>query len=175
MYKYKIYNRLSTALSKIIDTNTNDVIGYIKKDYANIITRFVDLIGDGKFFNGFKVYDNKKNLLFKSKQISPFKYKQFVISFFNDNEKKLTFEISDKSWFKSSEKVDFKFLEETYELHKNIEEWSYIINKKTDKKIAKWKNPITSPTSIYFELLDDNLKEYDLQLLGLFHTYLYSD
>ena len=90
-------------------------------------------------------------------------------------EKKLTFEISDKSWFKSSEKVDFKFLEETYELHKNIEEWSYIINKKTDKKIAKWKNPITSPTSIYFELLDDKLKEYELQLLGLFHTYLYSD
>ena len=66
MYKYKIYNRLSTALSKITDTNTNDVIGYIKKDYANIITRFIDLIGDGKFFNGFKVYDNKKNLLFKS-------------------------------------------------------------------------------------------------------------
>ena len=54
MYKYKIYNRLSTTLSKIIDTNTNDVIGYIKKDYANIITRFVDLIGDGKFFNGLK-------------------------------------------------------------------------------------------------------------------------
>lgn len=77
MYKYKIYNRLSTTLSKITDTNTNDVIGYIKKDYANIITRFVDLIGDGKFFNGFKVYDNKKNLLFKSKQKSPFKYKQF--------------------------------------------------------------------------------------------------
>ncbi|MCQ3816553.1 tubby C-terminal domain-like protein [Staphylococcus xylosus] len=56
MYKYKIYNKLSTSLSKIIDDDTEHIVGYIKKDYSNIFTRFIDLIGDGKFFNSFKIY-----------------------------------------------------------------------------------------------------------------------
>ncbi|MHC9401592.1 tubby C-terminal domain-like protein [Staphylococcus epidermidis] len=57
---------------------------------------------------------------------------------------------------------------------KNIGEWAFIINKKT-KKIAKWKNPATSPASIYFKLLDESLKEYELLFLGIFHTYLYGE
>ncbi|MGW7890701.1 tubby C-terminal domain-like protein [Staphylococcus xylosus] len=56
MYKYKIYNKLSTPLSKIIDDDTEHIVGYVKKDYSNIFTRFIDLIGDGKFFNSFKIY-----------------------------------------------------------------------------------------------------------------------
>ncbi|MCM3518323.1 tubby C-terminal domain-like protein [Staphylococcus xylosus] len=56
MYKYKIYNKLSTSLSKIIDDDTEHIVGYVKKDYSNIFTRFIDLIGDGKFFNSFKIY-----------------------------------------------------------------------------------------------------------------------
>lgn len=175
MYKYKIYNKLSTSLSKIKDEDTDNIVGYIKKDYANIITRSIDLIGDGKFFNSFKVYDSKKNLLFLSKQLNPFKYRQFGISFFNKENEEISFEISDKNWFKLSEKTDFTFLGETYELHKSIGDWGYIIHKNTDKKVARWKNPITSPVSVFFELLDDSLKEYELQLLGLFHTYLYGD
>ena len=31
MYKYKIYNKLSTSLTKIIDEDTNAIVGYIQK------------------------------------------------------------------------------------------------------------------------------------------------
>ncbi|WP_361079217.1 hypothetical protein, partial [Actinomadura sp. NPDC048955] len=32
-----------------------------------------------------------------------------------------------------------------------------------------------SPASIYFKLLDESLKEYELLFLGIFHTYLYGE
>lgn len=123
MYKYKIYNKLSTSLTKIIDEDTNDHIGYIQKNYSNIFTRSIDLIGDGKFFNSFKVYNKNKD----------------------------------------------------YELHKNIGESAYIINIETNQRVARWKNPLTSPLSNYFELLDESLDEYKLLFLGIFHTYLYGE
>ncbi|REH93508.1 hypothetical protein DOS67_11075, partial [Staphylococcus felis] len=81
----------------------------------------------------------------------------------------------DKHWFKLSEKSQFSILNTNYELNKNVGEWAYIINKETNQKVAKWKNPLSSPVSIYFELIDESLKEYELLFLGIFHTYLYGE
>ncbi|REI05736.1 hypothetical protein DOS62_02430 [Staphylococcus felis] len=67
MYKYKIYNKLSTARTKIVNEDDNDTVAYIKKNYSNIFTRFIDLIGDGKFFNSFKIYNKENELVFMSK------------------------------------------------------------------------------------------------------------
>ncbi|WP_422124930.1 tubby C-terminal domain-like protein [Staphylococcus equorum] len=54
-------------------------------------------------------------------------------------------------------------------------EWAYIINIETNQRVARWKNPLTSPLSNYFELLDESLEEYKLLFLGIFHTYLYGE
>lgn len=175
MYKYKIYNKLSTSKSKIVNENDNSIVGYIKKNYTNIFTRFIDLVGDGKLFNSFKLYNKDNDLIFMSKQRNPFKFRNFIINFTNKNREMITLNIIDKHWFKLSEKTNFTFLNQEYELQKNIGEWAFIINKETQKKIAKWKNPATSPVSIYFELLDESLKEYELLFLGIFHTYLYGE
>ncbi|MGW7797388.1 tubby C-terminal domain-like protein [Staphylococcus xylosus] len=173
MYKYKIYNKLSTSLSKIIDDDTEHIVGYIKKDYSNIFTRFIDLIGDGKFFNSFKIYNENKDLVFLSKQVSPFKYRHFSIKFSNKNIEPLSLNIKDKNWFKALERADFAYSNMNFELHKNIGDWAYITNKKTGSKVARWNNPLTSPTSNYFEILDYSFTEYKLLFLGIFHTYLY--
>lgn len=175
MYKYKIYNKLSTSLTKIIDEDINDHIGYIQKNYSNIFTRSIDLIGDGKFFNSFKVYNKNKDLVFISKQRNPFKFKNFIIKFYKENNESISLNIIDKHWFKLSEKTKFTFLNKDYELHKNIGESAYIINIETNQRVARWTNPLTSPLSNYFELLDDSLEEYELLLLGIFHTYLYGE
>lgn len=175
MYKYKIYNKLSTSLTKIIDEDTNAIVGYIQKNYSNIITRFIDLIGDGKFFNSFKVYNQNKELVFTSKQRNPFKFRDFIINFNNENNELISLNIIDKHWFKLSEKTNFTFLNKDYQLLKNIGEWAYIVNKETNQKVAKWKNSLTSPVSNYFELLDNSLEEYELLFLGIFHTYLYGE
>ncbi|UEX90198.1 hypothetical protein [Staphylococcus ratti] len=175
MYKYKIYNKLSTARTKIVNEDTDETIGYLKKSYANIFTRSIDLIGDGKFFNSFKVYNKDNELAFVSKQRSPFKFRDFIIHFTQKNKESISLNIVDRHWFKLSEKNEFRFLNSSYELHKNIGEWAYIINKEINQKVAKWKNPLTSPVSNYFELLDDSLKEYELLFLGIFHTYLYGE
>ncbi|PTE80373.1 hypothetical protein BUY85_06235 [Staphylococcus equorum] len=175
MYKYKIYNRLSTSLTKIIDEDTNDYIGYIQKNYSNIFTRSIDLIGDGKFFNSFKVYNKNKDLVFISKQRNPFKFRNFIINFYKENNESISLNIVDKHWFKLSEKTKFTFLNKDYELHKNMGEWAYIINIETNQRVARWKNPLTSPLSNYFELLDESLEEYKLLFLGIFHTYLYGE
>ncbi|MCG1450642.1 hypothetical protein K4R64_10720 [Staphylococcus epidermidis] len=175
MYKYKIYNKLSTSKSKIVNENDNSIVGYIKKNYANIFTRFIDLVGDGKLFNSFKLYNKDNDLIFMSKQKNPFKFRNFIINFTNKDRETITLNIIDKHWFRISEKTNFTFLNQEYELQKNIGESAIIINKKTQKKIAKWKNPVTSPVSIYFKLLDESLKEYELLFLGIFHTYLYGE
>ncbi|MCG1473719.1 hypothetical protein K4Q48_11325 [Staphylococcus epidermidis] len=175
MYKYKIYNKLSTSKSKIVNENDNSIVGYIKKNYANIFTRFIDLVGDGKLFNSFKLYNKDNDLTFMSKQKNPFKFRNFIINFTNKDRETITLNIIDKHWFRISEKTNFTFLNQEYELQKNIGESAIIINKKTQKKIAKWKNPVTSPVSIYFKLLDESLKEYELLFLGIFHTYLYGE
>lgn len=175
MYKYKIYNKLSTSRTKIVNEDNNDTIGYLKKNYSNIFTRSIDLIGDGKFFNSFKIYNKKNELVFVSKQRNPFKFRNFVMNFTTKNNDLLSLNIVDKHWFKLSEKTQFTFLDTNYELHKNIGEWAYIINKETNQKVAKWKNPLTSPVSIYFDLLDNSLEEYELLFLGIFHTYLYGE
>ncbi|MCS4485862.1 tubby C-terminal domain-like protein [Staphylococcus americanisciuri] len=175
MYKYKVYNKLSTSSIKIKNENNDEIVGYIKKNYSNIFTRSIDLIGDGKFFNSFQVFNKENDLVFESKQRNPFKYRDFIIKFNRENGESLIFNIVDKHWFKLSEKTDFTFLNTEYILYKNMGEWAYIVNKETNKNVAKWKNPITSPVSIYFELLDDSLKEYDLLFLGIFHTYLYGE
>ncbi|ERH33961.1 hypothetical protein SEQU_13195 (plasmid) [Staphylococcus equorum UMC-CNS-924] len=175
MYKYKIYNKLSTSFTKIIDEDTNDYIGYIQKNYSNIFTRSIDLIGDGKFFNSFKVYNKNKDLVFISKQRNPFKFRNFIINFYKENNESISLNIVDKHWFKLSEKTKFTFLNKDYELHKNMGEWAYIINIETNQRVARWKNPLTSPLSNYFELLDESLEEYKLLFLGIFHTYLYGE
>ena len=175
MYKYKIYNKLSTSFTKIIDEDTNDYIGYIQKNYSNIFTRSIDLIGDGKFFNSFKVYNKNKDLVFISKQRNPFKFRNFIIKFYKENNESISLNIIDKHWFKLSEKTKFTFLNKDYELHKNMGEWAYIINIETNQRVARWKNPLTSPLSNYFELLDESLEEYKLLFLGIFHTYLYGE
>lgn len=153
MYKYKILNKVSTTLSNIEDEITGNTIGYIKKDYANIFTRLIDLIGDGKFFNSFKVYNVNKDLVFTSKQKSPFKYRNFIIKYTNVNTKPILLDIKDENWFKANKKADFSYSNINFELHKNIGDWAYIINKDSGNKIARWKNPFTSPTSNYFEML----------------------
>lgn len=175
MYKYKIYNKLSTSFTKIIDEDTNDYIGYIQKNYSNIFTRSIDLIGDGKFFNSFKVYNKNKDLVFISKQRNPFKFRNFIINFYKENNESISLNIVDKHWFKLSEKTKFTFLNKDYELHKNMGEWAYIINIETNQRVARWKNLLTSPLSNYFELLDESLEEYKLLFLGIFHTYLYGE
>lgn len=173
MYKYKIYNKLSTSLSKIINDDTEHIVGYIKKDYSNIFTRLIDLIGYGKFFNNVKVYTKNKELVFISKQKNPFKYRNFTIKFTDKNNTSINLQINDKHWFKISEYTTFAILNTEYVLHKNIGYWAYITNKETGNRLARWKNPLTSPTSNYFEMLDQSLNDYELLFLGIFHTYLY--
>ncbi|PTE89837.1 hypothetical protein BUY89_13890, partial [Staphylococcus equorum] len=150
-------------------------IGYIQKNYSNIFTRSIDLIGDGKFFNSFEVYNKNKDLVFISKQRNPFKFRNFIINFYKENNESISLNIVDKHWFKLSEKTKFTFLNKDYELHKNMGEWAYIINIETNQRVARWKNPLTSPLSNYFELLDESLEEYKLLFLGIFHTYLYGE
>ncbi|PTF40761.1 hypothetical protein BUY29_07815, partial [Staphylococcus cohnii] len=85
----------------------------------------------------------------------------------------INLQINDKHWFKISEYTTFAILNTEYVLHKNIGYWAYITNKETGNRLARWKNPLTSPTSNYFEMLDQSLNDYELLFLGIFHTYLY--
>lgn len=56
LYRYKVYNNLTTSLSKVENCNNKNIVGYVKKSYSNFIKRIIDFIGDGKFFNYFEVY-----------------------------------------------------------------------------------------------------------------------
>lgn len=105
--------------------------------------------------------------------MSPFKYRHFTIRFTNENTEPLTLNIEDKNWFKASERADFTYSNMNFELHQSIGDWAYIINKDTGNKIARWKNPLTSPISNYFEVLDHSFTEYKFLFSGIFHTYLY--
>lgn len=175
MYKYKIINKLSTSLIEIKDEATHETVGYLQKFYQNPLFRIIDLIGDGKFFNNFKVFNQNKELLFIAKQGNPFKYKNFNIQYFTNAEPRYSFSIVNKQWFNVSEFTRFTIDETEYELTKNIGDWAYITKVETHQQIARWKKPMTSPISNYFELLDSAYEDESLMLLGIFHTYLYSE
>ncbi|PTF05232.1 hypothetical protein BUY43_08585 [Staphylococcus devriesei] len=173
MYKYKIYNNFSTRPLTIIDEDSEKVVGYVQKDYSNIFTRIIDFVGEGKFFNNFKVYTKNKNLVFKSNQISPFKYKHFNIEFMTHKTKKFTFELTNENKLNSFEEANFYLMNKQYKLDNSSNDWAYIINEER-QNIAKCKSDITIPVTVYFELLDEKMKEYELLFIGIFHSYLFS-
>lgn len=70
-------------------------------------------------------------------------------------------------------KLHFHFFNKEFEIQNNVGDWAYIIDKDQGKKIAKSKNLITEPVSVYFELLDESYKENEILFLGMLHTYLY--
>ena len=69
--------------------------------------------------------------------------------------------------------ITFSFFNKEFEIQNNVGDWAYIIDKDQGKKIARSKNPVTEPVSVYFELLDESYKENEILFLGILHTYLY--
>lgn len=173
MYKYKVYNSLTTSPLKIENCNNKSIVGFVKKSYSNLIKRVINFIGDGKFYNSFEIYDENNKLIFQSQQINQLKHKNYYVKYLSNASKTFSIKLIDESKITIFEKATFSFFNKEFEIQNNVGDWAYIIDKDQGKKIARSKNPITEPVSVYFELLDESYKENEILFLGILHTYLY--
>lgn len=173
MYKYKVYNSLTTSPSKIENCNNKSIVDFVKKSYSNLIKRVINFIGDGKFYNCFEVYDENNKLIFQSQQINQLKHKNYYVKYLSNTSKTFSIKLIDESKITIFEKTTFSFFNKEFEIQNNVGDWAYIIDKDQGKKIARSKNPVTEPVSVYFELLDESYKENEILFLGTLHTYLY--
>ncbi|RIL70453.1 hypothetical protein BUY49_10245, partial [Staphylococcus devriesei] len=73
----------------------------------------------------------------------------------------------------SFKEANFYLMNKQYKLDNSSNDWAYIINEER-QKIAKCKSDITIPVTVYFELLDEEMKEFELLFIGIFHSYLFS-
>ncbi|MGC7687514.1 MULTISPECIES: tubby C-terminal domain-like protein [Staphylococcus] len=110
MYKYKVYNSLTTSPSKIENCNNKSIVGSVKKSYSNLIKRVINFIGDGKFYNCFEVYDENNKLIFQSQQINQFKHKNYYVKYLTNTSNTFSIKLIDESKIKIFEKATFSFL-----------------------------------------------------------------